>query len=234
MITPTCDRPIGLALLERWMAMQTRQPDEWIVADGGLDPVTCAAGQVHVRTSTPPGVENFLGNLRAGLRVASGDVIVFCEDDDAYARTHLEQLLAQLDAAPHALAAGDDDQRYYNVATRQWRTWKNKGACLCQTALRRSAVPDLLEVIRICQERQSYGVDTVFWRGIQTARRSIAPTHTVVGIKGLHGRTGLGVGHRPDEKWTDDPHLQQLRAWIGDDAALYAGFHRVQEEVRSA
>lgn len=221
LITPTCDRPAGFALAERWMRRQTVQPDDWIVADGGTTPVTCTLGQRHIHHPRPPGVGNFLGNLSAALDGAAGEVLVFIEDDDWYAPTHLEQLLAQLAAAPLALAAGDDDQRYYNVAQRSWRTWKNVGACLCQTAIRQSVVPRLLELIRTCGERASYGVDTNLWRSIPTAHRAIAKTHTVVGIKGLPGRTGLGVGHRPDEKWTADQDGAQLRAWVGADASRY-------------
>jgi hypothetical protein len=224
-ITPTCDRPVGLALAEQFVRRQTRPPDEWIVVDGGEQPAVCTMGQRHLRTAWPPGVENFLGNLQAGLQEASGEVIAFIEDDDWYAPTHLEQLLALL-ADPMMLAAGDDDQRYYHVGYRQWRTWKNTGACLCQTGLRRQALPRLEAVIRVCLERRSYGVDTNFWRGISPSRRAIAKTHTVVGIKGLPGRHGLGVGHRPDGKWHADPELAQLQDWIGEDSAIYADFYQ--------
>lgn len=228
-ITPTCDRPVGLAFAERMMQRQTRPPDEWIVVDGGIDPATCQRQQIHLRTGQPPGVGNFLFNLTVGIRRATGDAIAFVEDDDWYAPTHLEQLARQLQGDPRLLAAGDDDQRYFNVATRQWRTWKNIGACLCQTMIRREAIPRFEEVIRVCLERQSYGVDTNFWRGVAVARRSIVKAHTVVGIKGLPGRSGLGVGHRPDEKWTNDPALEQLRAWIGEDVEQYR--HLVAREA---
>lgn len=220
-ITTTCDRPIGIALAERMMQRQTYPISQWIVADGGETPAPCSMGQVHLHQPRPPGVENFIGNLLAGLHRATGDVIAFIEDDDWYAPTHLEQLVRQLHDEPRAIAAGDDDQRYYNVATRQWRTWKNVGACLCQTMMRREWASRFEQVAQTCLARSSYGVDGNFWRGIPLARRSIVKAHTVVGIKGLPGRHGLGVGHRPDAKWTDDPNWTQLRAWIGDDSAQY-------------
>jgi hypothetical protein len=191
-ITPTCDRPVGIAVLERWMARQTRQPDEWIVADGGERPAVCAMGQTQVHRPRPAGVENFLGNLQAGLHAVTGDVIVWCEDDDWYAPTHLATLEQQLRDQPSALAAGDDNQRYYNLPRQLWRTWKNVGACLCQTALRREAVPRLQAAIHNCRERQSYGVDTTFWRGIPRPQRAIGATATVVGMKGLPGPCWAG------------------------------------------
>lgn len=214
-ITPTCDRPVGLALAEQFIARQTRQPDEWIIADGGTVRATCRREQTHLHTPGEPGPSNFLRNLLAGVGCAQGDLIAFVEDDDYYQPIHLEQLERQLARNPRALAAGDDDQRYYNLAARAWRTYQNLGACLCQTMFRRELLPRFVEVIRERLRLNSYGVDTTFWRSIPSERRSLQRAHTVVGIKGLPGRAGLGVGHRPDEKWHQDPELDQLRAWIG-------------------
>jgi len=213
-ITPTCDRPVGLALAERFVARQTRPPDEWIVADGGTVRATCTQGQTHLHTPSAPGATNFCDNLLAGVAAARGDLIAFIEDDDWYAPTHLEQLERQL-ARPGTLAAGDDDQRYYNLAARAWRTYQNLGACLCQTMFRRELLGRFVEIVKERRRLNSYGVDTTFWRAVLSERRALEPSHTVVGIKGLPGRAGLGVGHRPDEKWHADPELRQLRAWIG-------------------
>lgn len=225
-LTVTCDQPIGFALCEHYLARQTwpLEQVQWIVVDDGVEPITPTRGQEYHRRQREPGgtgVDSFCRNLLEGLSHVQGTHLAFFEHDDWYAPTHLEQLVQQLHDGP-SLAAGDDDQRYYNVATRQWRTWKNVGACLCQTMMRRAAVARLEEVIHGCLTRQSYGVDTTFWRGVPTSRRAIAKTHTVVGIKGLPGRAGLGFGHRPDEKWTADPSLEQLRRWIGRDADRYA------------
>ena len=73
-ITPTCDRPVGIRLLEQWMARQTRPPYEWIIADGGRR----AADLRHdglvphhlYDDSIPPGVANFHANLERGVRAA--------------------------------------------------------------------------------------------------------------------------------------------------------------------
>lgn len=220
-VTPTADRPHAFALCERWMARQTRQPDEWIVADGGRRPVVCTQGQTHLHVAAPAGPANFASNLARGLAAARGAVIVFVEDDDWYAPTHLATIRAQI--IPGVLAAGDDLQQYYHLPSRRWRTFDNRGASLCQTALTRAALPTFLDALARCQRAGSFGVDGGFWATLPTAAKHLQRTQTVVGIKGLPGQPGLGIGHRPQPAgaWHADPHLAQLRAWIGDDVEVY-------------
>jgi hypothetical protein len=86
-------------------------------------------------------------------------------------------------------------------------------ASLGATALRGSAI-DLLR--RICA-KGSRIIDVDLWRDFNGAK-TLLESRTVVGIKGLPGRAGIGVGHRksfgtPD----DDGHV--LRGWIGDERA---------------
>lgn len=224
LITPTCDRPIGFALAERWIARQTVPPDEWIVADGGAVPAVCTLGQIHVHDPRPPGAANFAHNLLNGIKAAKGDVLIFFEDDDAYLPDHIESLVAALER-PCAIVAGHDRQAYYNVAHRCWRTFENVGASLCQTAMRRGALLAFETVVRQCLARGTYGIDTTFWRSIARAQWSMTGRQTCVGIKGLPGQVGLGIGHRPHQApgWHADPELVQLREWVGEDADVYAG-----------
>lgn len=224
-ITPTADRPVAFALAERWMARQTRPPDEWIVTDGGRVPVACSHGQLHLHEATPIGPQNFLANVRRGLDHASGDVLMWWEDDDWYAPTHLETLCSQF--TPGVQAAGDDLQQYYNVAKRLYRTFNNRGASLCQTAFTREAVPIFRASVDRCQRLNTYGVDGSFWAAVPVRAQALCRTQTVIGIKGLPGQSGLGIGHRPQPaQWSADPNLVQLRAWIGDDAEVYAALMR--------
>lgn len=237
-VTPTCNRPQGLALLERWMARQTQPPEEWIIADGGRDPgVTCRATPSYFplrrlhNTLIPPGVGNFLANLERGLRAATGDLIVIMEDDDWYDRTHLERIIEQL-SHPSVQIAGDPQQRYYSLPTASWRLMANRGASLCQTGFRRELLPTLLDIIadrraRLThaspnERRRAIGVDFYFWHAVPRGHWWLDATRTVVGIKGLPGEPGLGIGHRPTGGWTPDPDGTQLRAWVGaPDQALY-------------
>jgi len=227
-ITPTADRPVAVALAERWMARQTRPPDEWIVADGGLVPVACSQGQVHLHAAAPAGAQNFLANLLRGLDRARGDLIVWWEDDDWYAPTHLDTVCRQF--TPGVQAAGDDLQQYYHVARRLFRTFHNRGASLCQTAFTREAAPIFRASVDRCRRLNTYGVDGGFWAAVPAHAQALRRTQTVIGIKGLPGQAGLGIGHRPaPTQWSADPDLVQLRAWIGDDADVYAALWRADE-----
>lgn len=218
-ITPTCDRPVAFAFAEKYLARQTVQPDEWIVADGGNVPVKCNMGQVHLWQASPSGPENFSRNLLTAMAAATGDIAIFFEDDDHYAPEHIQRMLDLVDR--YQLIGADAKQRYYNVSSRCWRIFDNVGASLCQTAIRRELWPAFETMIRACSAKGSYGIDTNFWRSVPSSQWGIAHSKTVTGIKGLPGRPGLGVGHRPGVGWTRDPHLHQLRAWIGADAAMY-------------
>src|SRR3990167_1296977 len=156
-----------------------------------------------------------------GLPRVTGDVLVFWEDDDYYAPTHLERILAQLQR-PGVVIARDDPQRYYNVAHRRWRIFKNRGACLCQTAIRRDGLAIVERAACQSLSRRSYGVDAGIWSLMPRHAKALDRTGTVVGIKGLPGQPGLGVGHRPiGPEWQADLDGRVLREWIGTDAAVY-------------
>lgn len=219
-LTPTCDRPIAFALTEKYLARQTIAPHEWIVADGGQTAANCTMGQIHVHLRSTPGAKNFATNLLNGIAAATGDVLVICEDDDWLRNDHLALMVAMAQRFP--LIGSDDKQNYYNVAHRCWRSFNNVGASMCQTAIRRELLPAFEAMIRKCIRSGSYGIDTHFWRSVPTDKWGIVGQMSVVGIKGLPGRAGLGVGHRPEgPRWSSDPDLSQLRAWIGADASLY-------------
>lgn len=221
-LTPTADRPAAFALAEKMMARQTVIADEWIVADGGVTPVECTAGQIHCHDPRETGAANFAHNLLNGIARARGDVLVIVEDDDYYAPSHIDRMVEMAQIFP--IVGAEDVQRYYNVAHRCWRTFNNIGASMCQTAIRRELWPQFAAMIRMCLERNTYGIDTNFWRSVPRENWGIVGAMTVVGIKGLPGKAGLGVGHRPDALWTADHDLAKLRSWIGSDADVYAEF----------
>ncbi len=232
-VTPTCDRPVAFALLERWMARQTLVPTEWIVGDGGQAPARCTLGQVHLYQPAIPGVANFHANLERGIQAATGELIIIMEDDDYYAPTHLETLAAKFTQWPEVTIAGDDQQRYYNLEHRCWRLMQNRGAALCQTGFQRSLIPVFLDIIenrRSCvlsddpvTRRRAIGVDAFFWQSQPRSCWCLDGPSTVVGIKGLPGQVGLGMGHHPIlARWNADPDGAQLVTWVGaDDAAWY-------------
>lgn len=232
-ITPTCNRPLGIVALERWMARQTVAPDEWIVADGGRA-VPLQHDQRHLHDpSLPPGVANFHANLTRGLQAAQGDLIVIMEDDDWYASTHLAWMRKAFSRSDVTIA-GDDQQRYYNLEYRCWRHMQNRGAALCQTGFVRALIPTVLEVLaergrRVTspdpiERRRAIGVDAYLWQSQPRDAWHLEQPKTVVGIKGIPGQVGLGIGHQRDRMryWTEDPTGAKLAAWVGaGDAAWY-------------
>lgn len=224
-ITPTADRPVAFELAESMMRRQTLQPDEWIVADGGQTPAACSMDQVHVHEPRPAGAANFANNLLNGIARANGELVIIVEDDDWYSPTHLERMADLAQASPKALIFGaGDKQHYHNVAARCWRIFENVGASLCQTGFRRSIMRSFRSIVQNCLARGTYGIDTTLWRATPREHWALGGELTVLGIKGLPGRPGLGVGHRPGDGWTADPDLSMLRAWIGGDADTYSEF----------
>lgn len=218
LITPTADQPLGMLLCERYMQRQTVRWDQWIVADDGLEPARLTQGQQHIRRAREhEGGRSLAGNLLAALDQVDGDVVLIIEHDDWYAPQHIATCIEQLRRGD---AVGSRWQRYYNVQARSWRLMRNVGSALCNTALRRESLPILRAAALAAFQRGSYGVDRIFWDAIGR-RGYVHDVDTVVGIKGLPGRAGLGMGHRPDSNWTADPELRQLRAWIGNDVETY-------------
>jgi hypothetical protein len=50
-------------------------------------------------------------------------------------------------------------------------------------------------------------------------------------MKGLPGRAGIGIGHRPENNsymWVKDTDLGVLRQWIGEDIGLYPNLDALQ------
>lgn len=225
-ITPTCDQPTGLRLCEGYLARQTYRGEvQWIVVDDGVTPARLSRPCEYIWRPREPGctgAQSLCRNLLAAVPLVRGAIVAIVEHDDYYAPTHLERLVAAL-VDEGRLIAGDDEQRYYHVGQRVWRVFQNRGASLCQTAFRVALLPLFEQVIRQALRRDSYGVDGAFWEQAPAHAKALAhATGTVVGIKGLPGRPGLGIGHRPTGPlWRADPDGATLRAWLGDDAAAY-------------
>ncbi len=199
------------------MAAQTLQPDEWIIIDGA-----------DAHASHPPGALNFLENLERGVAAATGDRLVFWEDDDYYDPRHLERMIAQWDLHPDAQLIGDPTQRYYNIAYRRYRVMANRGASLCQTGMAAGQRPWFATVLATCRGLTTvpaYGLDTRLWTPalMGSIPCVLEPFDTVVGIKGIPGQQGLGMGHQPAKvasaAWRSDPDLQLLTHWVGAEHA---------------
>ena len=222
LLTATGARPEAFGLCERWMAAQDYTGRvHWVIVDDGPEPqpVTLARDgwTVEVIRPTPawePGQNTQARNLLAGLEVIGEDArVVLIEDDDHYAPDWLTHIDAQLD---HAELVGEGMARYYNVALRVGRQLNNlQHASLCSTAVRGRAIDTLRQV---CQLGAQF-IDIELWR--RHPSRHVFGGHRVTGIKGLPGRGGIGMGHKPEFNGTADPDGRLLRKWIGDDAMHY-------------
>jgi hypothetical protein len=228
LITPTSDRPLVFALCERWMRRALccldNRPVHWIVADDGREPARCTLGQLHLRRSPAADpTASFRGNLRAALEQAAPGLVLFIEDDDWYAPSYLAAMIAWLSGDVEI--AGEAESKYYNVRERRYLDCRNRGhASLCQTGIRGSLVPWLLEYLSAGRNANTPLVDLDLWNiGAQNSVRRLEPNSTLcVGIKGLPGKAGIGIGHRLGRRHEHDPHGTQLARWIGPaDAALY-------------
>lgn len=204
-ITCTYERPAALALCHRYMARQTRQPDQWIILDG-----------------PEPMREKMMTCLASGQ--VEGDAVIVWEDDDHYAPTWLEwceKHLARYDIV------GQGNALYYHAGMRWWSECKNtRHASLCNTAFRRSTYQPLVNLIKGF-DNQFF--DTRLWR-LDRNRYLHMPKdgeRLVIGMKGLPGRQGYSPEHK--QQIPPDVHADfaLLKLWqtIGRDALNYAPFY---------
>lgn len=205
-ITATYQRTEAFALCQKYMARQTRQPDQWLILDG-----------------PEPMREKVENAFRSGK--VEGDMCVFFEDDDYVAPTWLEWCEKQIEKGYDIVGQGN--ALYYNVGRRWWSECKNvRHASLCQTAIRRTLYGPLINILG-AYDNQFF--DTRLWR-IECNRYLHLPKdgeRLVIGLKGLSGKLGYSGEHKqvnpPGVKL--DPSMLRLWQIIGKDAASYGKFY---------
>ena len=224
LLTATGCRPKAWAICERLMAAQTFTGRvKWVIVDDGIDAQEITferpGWELVVIRPEPfwkPGQNTQARNLAAGMaRIEADERVVVVEDDDAYAPDWLATVDCWLE---HAELVGSNRARYYNVATRTARQLHNEHhASLCSTAMRGDALKTFFALLQISQKF----IDIELWKSAKS--KKLFRSDQVVGIKGLPGRFGIGMGHRPDFQGQHDKHGKILREWVGDAAALYLG-----------
>lgn len=219
-LTPTGARPEGLALLGEYLNAQSYQgPAKWIVVDD-CDPATpIPETRFETEVVRPdwrwePGMNTQAACMLAGLdRIPSDAVVFVVEDDDCYLPEYVETMLKALEVFE---LVGETSARYYNVATRRHKVMKTPNhSSLASTAVRGT---DALR--KACETRPKF-IDISLWRGF-TGRKTLLDTHNVIGIKGLPGRQGIGVGHKPTFGEPDTTDV--LQQWCGEYANNYEAF----------
>lgn len=221
LITPTGGRQEAFSLLEDCIRRQNYPGTiQWIVIDDVNPPTVTTLGQTVIRPipAWRPGQITLGRNLAEALGHVKFDRILVIEDDEYLLPGYLSAMDAMLNDAD---LAGEIPARYYNVQRRVYRVLENSGhASLCQTGFRAELIPRLQS---LCASPSPF-IDVQLWNAHPVIRKRLERTGQVVSIKGLPGRPGIGIGHRPQGGWAKDPDLEQLQAWIGDHAELYAGF----------
>jgi hypothetical protein len=223
LLTATGARPQAWAICERLMAAQDYAgPVRWIIVDDGPEPQPVrfkrAGWQLLVIRPAPlwqPGQNTQARNLLKGLEAVDADArLVICEDDDHYKPGYLTEIAQRL---ARAELVGECKARYYNLALKRGRQLSNSAhASLCSTAMRGPAIATFRQA---CQRAPKF-IDLELWR--RHPSRHLFSLGLVTGIKGLPGRSGIGMGHRDDFNGTHDSDGALLRQWVGQDAELYA------------
>jgi hypothetical protein len=229
-ITATGDRPIGLRLACEWMKRQIYHGAlQWIIVDDSskdwvpfVDAVMAKhypSAQVIHRTCVPKefGPISLAKNLSLGLAFAVFDKIVFWEDDDIYLPHHLTYMNVALELGHHLV--GNDQQLYYHWPTKTYKLYKNIGSALCSTALRLSQVQTILEAaIKVGLDGKK-DIDGNLWKMAWRAKVPnvvYSSNYSVVGLKGLPGRAGIGIGHKHPAFKADERNYSTLRSWADD------------------
>lgn len=220
LLTATGERQRAWDLCQYWMMRQDYDGRvRWVIVDDGAQPQVTTFQRdgwtLEFVRPTPywqPGQNTQARNLRAGLdRIEPTECVVVIEDDDLY---HPDWLSKCSLALREAQLVGEMRARYYNLPTRQARQLENKlHASLCSTAMRSSALTTFRRVVNMANKF----IDIDLWQ--QANDRALFTGHSVIGLKGLPGRAGIGMGHKPMSNATLDHDLSILRDWVGDDAA---------------
>jgi hypothetical protein len=224
LITPTGDRPVAFRLCEKYVARQRFDgPTEWIVVDDGVVPTRCRLGQQYVRRAAgEPRRSSLARNLRCGLDRAAYDRILVIEDDDWYAPQYVDVMARLLDEFD---LVGQGNPLYYNPLHRLWRSFTNAtAATLAATGFTRT----LVEAASACCAPGEPTIDNALW-ALDVRRYVFTDARLCVGMKGLPGRAGYFLGHRPAEDDPahalrhHDPDGRVLRRLLGEDAETYLG-----------
>lgn len=226
LITPTGGRPQAFELCRHYVARQQTARDlQWIVVDDGE--ARTAYPNFVLRQSLiwpeprwKPGQNTLARNLLAAIPEIRGDRILILEDDDHYPPGYVDAMANALD---HGLIAGCQKSNYYHLPSRQFRVMHHPGrSSLFHTGFRRELLPVLA---KICLKGPRY-VDVDLWESVEPKQKVFFAKPLATGIKGMPGRPGIGIGHRPEVggDWQPDFfNLNVLRSWIGEDLNLYAG-----------
>jgi len=232
LITPTGGRPKQIELCAKFMKHQDYEGDVlWIVVDDCV-PITTdcipsdfRAGWTINKIISPnkwvPGLNTQAKNLLMTISMVEQykvDAIFIIEDDDYYSPQYLSTMIEKMKGFD---VAGQMCTVYYNPIFRGWMRNANwKHASLFQVAF----TPDMIPIFKkSCLIKRAF-IDMSFFRiisGLPYKVNLFDGKDLAIGMKGLPGRTGIGMGHRAEIRMNRDPDLDKLKELIGDDYMYY-------------
>ena len=203
-LTPTGDRGVALERCLYYLERQTVKPDQWLVVDDGSVKTaskleTKLPIQIINRTFDKKKANSFITNIREAIPYIKFNNIIIFEDDDWYHPTYIDRTLQRL---REVAICGQPNAVYYNIKFRRYRingnTWR---ASFCETAFKSRLLPKLK---KLCRPGSSAFLDSRLWQHCVKNKlpfRLYQDARLCIGIKGLPGRTGIGIGHRRDRDW---------------------------------
>lgn len=231
LITPTGNRHLCMERCKYYIERQSFQGQmEWIICDDGEQTrdITFSSSRENLvikkftRPSSKNKAKSFTGNLLNCLKQCSGEIICIIEDDDWYSPDYVIKSIQRM--GDYNLIIGEPKAIYYNVQQRCYRVNGNTNrASLCQTVLKSELKCKLK---KYCENhRGSAFVDGRLWTHVRENGIKYAlygDERLSIGIKGLPGRKGIGIGHRPGGTYKRDANFKFLESLIGKkDAEFY-------------
>lgn len=216
LITCTGGRNNAFSLCEEYVARQVGKLDiQWIVVDDVGSVTSSLATDVIYPTPKWREGQHTLGrNIREAIEKTNSPKVLFIEDDDWYAPDYVQYYHDKLERYD---LFGQGRAVYYNVQHNNYHVHKNMGhASLCQTGIRTEMLFDNVAVF----DAESPFYDIELWK-VDCKKHIEDSSNLCIGIKGLAGRTGIGIGHRNNTNWITDVNRKMLRTLIGKDAENY-------------
>lgn len=223
-VTVTGHRQEAFNLCEMWYEKQTYPKDKinWIVVNDDNGKTKCTKNQTKI--NSPLLWKKGYNTQRINWMYAFAPLIeskaeyVFCwEDDDYYSSTYLEEyvyLLQKFDLV------GEGNAKYYYIPMHVYKEIHNyEHTSLAALAFSKKILP-LFE--KALHSGEPF-FDLKFWQYAKEESVNsliFANKNLSVGIKGIPGRPGIGLGHRPDG-WESDPFGKKLMEWIPTDWESY-------------
>lgn len=234
LITPTGGRSKQIELCSKFMRHQDYEGKVlWVIVDD-VDPITTNSISLAFRENwevqkiypTPKwrmnGKSTQARNLLVGLGVVEKyevEAIFIIEDDDYYSPQYLSSMMEKLKGYD---IVGQTCTIYYNPIYRGWmRNGNKRHASLFQVAFTPNVIPLFR---RSCLTPRAF-IDIAFFRLASSMGgykiNLFDGKDLAIGIKGLPGRTGIGMGHRAEIRMARDPEFEKLKEFIGDDYIYY-------------